>query len=358
MTSTTRTPIVVTTVAAKAAYGVNPHPGVNPNLDRGWGGHQWPAGVPGNLLAVVTVPGPVRIVIRKELAELVGLMYQIALVKYGRNFATGWTGGYENRAIAGTNSPSNHSRGKAIDNDARNNPMSYTFICDIPPGLISDWESLGWYWGGRYSGKTDTMHLEFIDTPASVPLYVDRARKILGAAAPATPTAPATTPAAPTTPTTTYEAYAAAAAGSRTVRLYSAGDDVKVLQARLGLPADGKYGPDTQAAVTAFQQQHNLSADGVAGPNTWAALLGQLGPAPTTPPAYPGLLTRGMYNNSAVLTMQRRLNLHRVGSGAPPVSEDADFGDGTQAAVVWFQVARKLTADGKVGPATWKSLWS
>lgn len=166
-------------MASRAAYGPNPHPGVDPNNNADWGSYQWPLGVPSWLLAVVTVPGGVRIVIRKELAELVSLMYQIADVKYGRRFTRGWTGGYQNRPIAGTFSPSNHSKGRAIDNDASVNPMSYTFQSDIPPGLIADWESLGWYWGGRYTGKFDTMHIERIGPRSQVATDVVNARRIL-----------------------------------------------------------------------------------------------------------------------------------------------------------------------------------
>jgi uncharacterized protein (TIGR02594 family) len=40
-----------------------------------------------------------------------------------------------------------------------------------------------------------------------------------------------------------------------------------------GIEVDGKFGPDTDAAVRAFQASHGLEVDGVAGPETWAALL-------------------------------------------------------------------------------------
>jgi len=38
--------------------------------------------------------------------------------------------------------------------------------------------------------------------------------------------------------------------------------------------ADGDFGPQTEAAVKAFQRRNDLEADGVIGPDTWAALLG------------------------------------------------------------------------------------
>jgi peptidoglycan hydrolase-like protein with peptidoglycan-binding domain len=48
--------------------------------------------------------------------------------------------------------------------------------------------------------------------------------------------------------------------------------DVRHLQERLGLTADGDFGPKTEAAVKAFQAVHGLTPDGVVGPLTWATL--------------------------------------------------------------------------------------
>ena len=56
-------------------------------------------------------------------------------------------------------------------------------------------------------------------------------------------------------------------------------DTVRALQQRLGVSADGVYGPKTRAAVKRFQRAHGLTADGVAGPQTLAA-LGVGAPAP------------------------------------------------------------------------------
>ena len=42
-------------------------------------------------------------------------------------------------------------------------------------------------------------------------------------------------------------------------------------------PVDGIDGPQTQAAVMAFQKNHNLEVDGIAGPQTQAALMSEYG---------------------------------------------------------------------------------
>jgi uncharacterized protein with LGFP repeats len=57
-----------------------------------------------------------------------------------------------------------------------------------------------------------------------------------------------------------------------TIQLGSRGADVKYLQTKLKLTADGIFGAKTKAAVIAFQKSKGLTADGIVGPKTWAAL--------------------------------------------------------------------------------------
>lgn len=56
--------------------------------------------------------------------------------------------------------------------------------------------------------------------------------------------------------------------GGRSAR----GGGVRGLQRRLGLAADGAFGPRTQRAVKRFQRRRGLTADGVVGPTTRRAL--------------------------------------------------------------------------------------
>jgi putative chitinase len=61
---------------------------------------------------------------------------------------------------------------------------------------------------------------------------------------------------------------------SETLRRGSKGEAVKKMQAKLGLAADGDFGPGTEAALKKWQAANGLTADGVAGPKTLAKLLG------------------------------------------------------------------------------------
>jgi putative chitinase len=63
-------------------------------------------------------------------------------------------------------------------------------------------------------------------------------------------------------------------ASGGTLKRGSKGEEVKKMQAKLGLTADGDFGPGTEAALKKWQTANGLTADGVAGPKTLAKLLG------------------------------------------------------------------------------------
>ena len=69
------------------------------------------------------------------------------------------------------------------------------------------------------------------------------------------------------------------------LKVGSKGEDVKKLQAKLGLGADGVFGPGTDAAVKKWQASNGLTADGIVGEGTWTKMFGtkQLITEPSTP---------------------------------------------------------------------------
>ena len=109
------------------------------------------------------------------------------------------------------------------------------------------------------------------------------------------------------------------------------GEPVKRLQEKLGVTADGIFGPGTEKALRDYQSANGLGVDGIAGPETFSHMgLHEL------------VLLRVGSRGPAVKKLQEAL-----GIGA-----DGIFGKGTRKAVMEFQEANGLAADGMAGPNT------
>ena len=134
------------------------------------------------------------------------------------------------------------------------------------------------------------------------------------------------------------------------------GDAVKTLQDKLNAlgynsgNVDGIFGAKTYAAVTAFQKANNLGVDGIVGKLTWAKLYDAT-PVNVTPVTTQPMLRTGS-RGDAVRKLQELLNAKGYTCG----SVDGIFGSKTYAAVLAFQKANGLAADGIVGPLTWGKL--
>ena len=134
------------------------------------------------------------------------------------------------------------------------------------------------------------------------------------------------------------------------------GDAVKTLQDKLNTlgynsgNVDGIFGAKTYAAVTAFQKANNLGVDGIVGKLTWAKLYDAT-PVNVTPITTQPMLRTGS-RGDAVRKLQELLNALGYDCG----SVDGIFGSKTKAAVLAFQKANGLAADGIVGPLTWGKL--
>jgi peptidoglycan hydrolase-like protein with peptidoglycan-binding domain len=189
------------------------------------------------------------------------------------------------------------------------------------------------------------------------------------------------------------------------LRVGSTGPKVKELQQALkakGLnpgPIDGVFGSGTLNAVITFQKMNKLDADGVVGRTTWKALSS----TPTLKAAQPAAATinlvdtyqyyRGLpHQGQAIEWLQgqvstetleefsrkwrnqapsqpflplqegeigpevKQLQQRLQQQGFNPGSVDGIFGVGTKAAVIAFQKAKGLEADGSVGQKTWTTL--
>lgn len=141
----------------------------------------------------------------------------------------------------------------------------------------------------------------------------------------------------------TNPAAQAAVTGYPVLKSNSSGDAVKAVQYLLNangarVAVDGSYGPQTKAAVIAYQRSHKLAADGVAGKNTLTSL---------TPTLRQG--SRG----DAVKAVQTLLNAH-----GSHINVDGEFGPATASAVKKVQSSAKISADGVVGEKTWKALYA
>ncbi|MEN3359681.1 MAG: hypothetical protein V7637_3663, partial [Mycobacteriales bacterium] len=143
------------------------------------------------------------------------------------------------------------------------------------------------------------------------------------------------------------------------------GGCVSTLQAMLNgkgqqIAVDGDFGPQTAAAVRAFQSSAGIAVDGQVGPQTKAALYSNIGggggsgaPAPINlnSSSCPGNIVQGQ-KSGCVTELQSLLNHH----GAD-LAVDGDFGSLTRSAVIDFQSEKGISVDGEVGPQTKAALY-
>lgn len=184
---------------------------------------------------------------------------------------------YSRRPVRGGTAWSSHAFGAAVDvgyGPRHGGPTLDVIEAEVIPWMIANSEELGiqrihlyqrrryWQAGTGWVEKSPGAGLDWIHVETHPNRWHDNA-----------PTAqrlsegsqrPEPAPSAPTPPK--YP--------GRPLKRSSTGLNVKRIQTRLGIVADGKFGPQTEAAVKAFQTAHKLTADGIVGPVTWKALVG------------------------------------------------------------------------------------
>ena len=109
------------------------------------------------------------------------------------------------------------------------------------------------------------------------------------------------------------------------------GEPVKRLQGKLGVEADGTFGPATEKALKDWQVKNGLATDGVAGPDTFMAIG-----------LYELVLLKQGTRGDAVKRLQEKLG----------VGADGQFGSGTEKVLRDYQEKNGFVADGMAGPAT------
>ncbi len=153
---------------------------------------------------------------------------------------------------------------------------------------------------------------------------------------------------------------------TRTLKEGDSGDDVLSMQRRLTQLGyykarnDSKFLSDDRAAVLAFQRRNNLNATGAADVATLRVLY-SASAAPYqssniisgTPAPLTVSLRQGDKGDAVFQMQQRLIELKYLNLAA-----DGSFGTTTKRAVIAFQRAHKLTADGVAGAATLSLLYS
>jgi hypothetical protein len=112
-------------------------------------------------LKQISTPGGAKFSVAEEASDrFQGLVNDLEAAGYKVNPET--SGGYNKRYIAGTQTPSQHAYGLAIDVNATSNPRGAGKSSDIPADLANRLaEKWGMTWGGNWKGETrDPMHFE------------------------------------------------------------------------------------------------------------------------------------------------------------------------------------------------------
>jgi len=128
---------------------------------------------------------------------------------------------------------------------------------------------------------------------------------------------------------------------------------------------DGIYGPETVAAVTAFQRKHGLSPTGVTDQNTWEMIAAEFEPAlirrDSAYPLYidlnPGqIIRRGERHPHIYLVQAMLIVLADTYESIGRPNSTGILDDATSDALSAFQMLSGLPMTGHLDKITWKHL--
>lgn len=149
---------------------------INAAEQHGWG-EGWPHCQRSQVVEVRAAG--VKVTVRRELTELVSLLLAGTVHLHHYRLKAAQTGGFNCRPIGGTQKPSNHSWGLAVDLNWHDNPFQKPFRSNLPVGVVPMWWSCGFYWGGWYGKKPDPMHFEYIFRRADVARHLSKAKELI-----------------------------------------------------------------------------------------------------------------------------------------------------------------------------------
>lgn len=349
-----------------------------------------------SLIASYNVPGG-KISMRK--GDVATILVYVAKRFHSEVENLIWPGnwGYAERKIRGGSSLSNHASGTAIDLNA---PQHYlgargTFSkrqVRVIKSILSDLEGVI-RWGGNYSGRKDEMHFEINKGTATVRAI---ARKIRAGELPGPSGGATKSPGGSGGSSKQYgDANTRHEVGSRVMRKYTSGTDVRWLQKRLyklghDLEFDGDFGPSVEKAVRAEQKKAKISVDGEVYTETIKALKaaevvrqlpkgkgkpkgkvpgkgyahpygknGYIGPLEEDNESHSGIggrKTKGVYDRT---WNKRWVNQLEERSWDPEsdylkkYGNDGKYGDELESLIRAFQKDQGLLVDGRGGKKTW-----
>lgn len=150
---------------------------------KGWSSG-WPSCQSAGVFGLGQIVGPKSVaLVQGGVNKRIQLLCQLLISETERRgymLVKGWCWGYSCRAIAGTNRPSNHSWGLAMDINAPTNPYTSSGQHDLPDWFFAMFRRYGFGVGADYSGRKDWMHVEWQGTPGDADIMTQLAAREFG----------------------------------------------------------------------------------------------------------------------------------------------------------------------------------